>query len=342
MRAAQRYPDVAVTGLAHLDAPHVVTSAEIEAEMASTLQRLRISPGLLEKLSGITERRVFDRDTMPSEAAAEAGESALARSGVDRADIGLLVNTSVSRDWLEPSTASIVHGRMELPPTAVNFDLGNACLGFLNGMNVAASMIGSGEIDHALVVAAETSRFAMESTIARLAADTADRRTFHQQFATLTVGSGAVAMVLSRGDGHSGHRYLGGLGRAATAGNAELCVGQADEMRTDTGGLLAAGMELAGRTWAEAVSAFDWEPTSYDVYALHQVSKVHTKAVADQLGLARERFPLLYPRYGNIGPAGVPTVLSKAVESGTVVDGTRVMLMGVGSGINAAAAELVW
>ncbi len=342
MRAAQRYPDVVVSGLAHLDAPHVVTSSEIEAAMGTTFERLRISPGLLEKLSGITERRVWDCGTMPSEVAAVAGERALAGSGVDRGDIGLLVNTSVSRDWLEPSTASIVHGRMELPPTAVNFDLGNACLGFLNGMNIAANMIGAGEIDHGLIVAGETSRFAMESTIARLAADTADRRTFHEQFATLTVGSGAVAMVLSRDDGSAGHRYLGGLGRAATTGNAGLCVGQADEMRTDTGGLLAAGMELAGRTWSEAVAAFDWEPTSYDVYALHQVSKVHTKAVADQLGLAPDRFPLLYPRFGNIGPAGVPTVLSKAVDDGVVTDGTRVMLMGVGSGINAAAAEVVW
>lgn len=343
MRAAQRFPDVVVSGLAHLDAPHVVTSAEIEEAMTPTFERLRISPGLLERLSGIEERRVFDAGTMPSEVAARAGEEALARSGVDRADIGLLINTSVSRDWLEPSTASIVHGRMDLPAEAVNFDLGNACLGFLNGMNVAATMISTGEIDHGLVVAGETSRDAMEATVARLAGPEATRRTFHEQFATLTVGSGAVAMVLSRGDGTgTGHHFLGGLGRAATVGNAGLCVGRADEMRTDTAGLLAAGMELAGRTWSEAVAAFDWDAAGYDVYALHQVSKVHTKAVADQLGLAVERFPLIYPRFGNIGPVGVPTVLSKAVEDGTVVDGTRVMLMGVGSGINAAAAEVDW
>ena len=342
MRAAQRYDDVVITGLAHVDAPHVVTSTDLETRLADTLARLRITPGLLEKLSGIAERRVWDEGTMPSEVAARAGEAALARSGVDREDIGALINTSVSRDHLEPSTASIVHGRMELSPEAVNFDLGNACLGFLNGMNIVSTMISSGEIDHGLVVAGETSRFAMESTIARLAADDSTRATFHEQFATLTVGSGAVGMVLSRADGPGGHRYLGGLGRASTIGNSRLCVGQADEMRTDSSGLLAAGMELAGRAWKEAVAAFEWEADSYDVYCLHQVSKVHTRAVSEQLGLDRDRFPSQFPRFGNTGPAGVPTVLSKAVEDGTVVDGTRVMLMGVGSGINAAAAEVVW
>ena len=45
---------------------------------------------------------------------------------------------------------------------------------------------------------------------------------------------------------------------------------------------------------------------------------------------------------GNIGPAGVPTVLSRAVADGTVSAGDRVMLMGVGSGINVAAAEIAW
>jgi len=342
MRAAQRYDDVVISGLAHVDAPHPVTSTELETRIADTLTRLRITPGLLEKLSGIAERRVWDEGTMPSEVAARAGEQALARSGVDRGDIGVLINTSVSRDHLEPSTASIVHGRMELPWEAANFDLGNACLGFLNGMNLVATMIEAGEIEHGMVVAGETSRFAMESTIARLAADDATRAMFHEQFATLTVGSGAVAMVLSRAAGDAGHRFLGGLGRAATHGNAELCVGQADEMRTDSSGLLTAGMELAGHTWKAAIETFGWDTGSYDVYCLHQVSKVHTRAVSDQLGLDRSRFPSTYPEFGNIGPAGVPTVLSKAVEDGTVVDGSRVMLMGVGSGINAAAAEVIW
>ncbi|MCD2196330.1 3-oxoacyl-ACP synthase III [Actinomycetospora endophytica] len=342
MRAVQRYDDVVITGLAHVDAPHTVTSTELEARLAKTLARLRISSGLLEKLSGIAERRIWDEGTMPSEVAARAGEEALARSGVPRDEIGALINTSVSRDHLEPSTASIVHGRMELSPEAANFDLGNACLGFINGMNVVSTMISSGEIDHGLVVAGETSRFAMESTIERLAGDDATRTMFHEQFATLTVGSGAVAMVLSRADGPGGHRYLGGLGRASTVGNSQLCVGQADQMRTDTRGLLMAGMELGGRAWKDAVAAFDWEPDSYDVYCLHQVSKVHTRAVSDQMGLELDRFPSQFPRFGNIGPAGVPTVLSKAVEDGTVTDGSRVMLMGVGSGINAAAAEVIW
>ena len=171
MRAAQRYEQVVISGLAHVDAPHVVTSHAIESQMSTTLERLGVEPGLLEGLSGIESRRVWDEGTKPSEVAARAGELALQSSGVDRSDIGALINTSVCRDYLEPSTASLAHGLMGLPAEAVNFDIGNACLGFVNGMNVVAGMIERGEIEHGLVVNGETSRFTMEATIARLASD---------------------------------------------------------------------------------------------------------------------------------------------------------------------------
>lgn len=340
-KAVQRYRDVVISGLAHLDAPNVLTSEAIEEELAPTLRRLRLRPGLMRTVAGIGERRLWDVGTMPSTAAAAAGELALTRSGVAREDIGALINTSVDRDYLEPSTASIVHGRMQLPPTALNFDLGNACLGFLNGMSLVAAMIEQGEIDHGLVVDAEGSRFVVESTIARLLADP-DPASFRAQFATLTLGSGAAAMVLSRRDlAPDGPGFLGGLSRAGTE-HAHLCTGQRDEMSTDAPALLVAGLAVAAATWKEAVDSFGWDPTGFDLYAVHQISKVHTRAICDTLNLDRDRFPLIYPAFGNIGPASIPTVLSKAVDSGRLVRGDRVVLMGIGSGINATAAEVLW
>ena len=73
MRAAQRYEQVVISGLAHVDAPHVVTSSDIESQMTRTYERLGIEPGLLEGLSGIAARRVWDEGTKPSTVAAQAG-----------------------------------------------------------------------------------------------------------------------------------------------------------------------------------------------------------------------------------------------------------------------------
>jgi 3-oxoacyl-[acyl-carrier-protein] synthase-3 len=60
------------------------------------------------------------------------------------------------------------------------------------------------------------------------------------------------------------------------------------------------------------------------------------------LGLDTSKIYRLYPEYGNIGPAGVPIVLSKLETEGLLSAGQRVALMGIGSGLNCTMAEVVW
>ena len=49
-RPVQRYEQVVVSGLAHVDAPITVTSAELEVQLAGALSRFGVSPGMLETL----------------------------------------------------------------------------------------------------------------------------------------------------------------------------------------------------------------------------------------------------------------------------------------------------
>jgi hypothetical protein len=102
------FQHVSIASLAHIDAPHSLTSAEINARLKPTLDRLGIKTDVLGDIAGIHARRLWDEGTEASDAATLAAEKALADAGMDREKIGLLVNTSVSRDFLEPSTASIV------------------------------------------------------------------------------------------------------------------------------------------------------------------------------------------------------------------------------------------
>lgn len=341
VRGAQRFENVVISSVAHVDAPNVVTSAEIEAQLSDVRGRLGLAPGMLETLAGIKERRFWDEGVQPSEVAARAGELAIQRSKVRREDIGVVINTSVCRDYIEPSVASFVHHALGLATDALNFDLGNACLGFLNGMAVVASMIERGEIDHGIVVDGESSRFPVESTIKRLQAPNASSQDLRDQFATLTLGSGSAAMVLSRADlSPSTHRFVGGIGRASTQ-HSRLCLGQRDEMRTDTKGLLAAGLDLAAVTWREANELFG-VGSGMRSHIIHQISSVHTQMLCQRLGIDLATVPMIFPMFGNTGPASVPMVLSKEIEKGAYQSGDRICLMGMGSGINCVAYEVVW
>ncbi len=337
-----QFKNVSILSLGHVDAPHRVTSADMCARLAPTMQRLGMRPDLLESASGITARRYWDPGVQPSEVAAQAAEKALADSNIDRSRIGIVVNTSVCRDYIEPSTACLVHNRLGLPPECMNFDLGNACLAFMSGMQVVGNMIERGQIDYGLIVNGESARFVQEATIQRLQRPEATAEEFRSQFATLTLGSGAAAMVMARTDlAPDGHQFLGVVNRADTQ-HSGLCKGQLDEMHTDAKALLVAGLELATETYAQAKSEFGWDQENVHEYVLHQVSGTHTASLCLALGLDQKKVMAIFPEFGNIGPASVPIVLSKAAEAGRLQKGNRVALMGIGSGLNCSMAEVVW
>ena len=336
--ATYRYRDTAILSVTAVDAPIVVTSSELDEQLAEAYERHGLRGGMLEALAGISERRWWPEDVNFADAASMAGAKAIAEAGIDPSKIGLLINTSVCRDHLEPSAAVDVHQQLGLASSCMNFDLANACLGFVNGMQMAAMMIDSGQIEYALIVDGEGSRRTQQSTIRRLQSEDTTKAEILESFATLTLGSGAAAMVLGRASEYpEGHRFVGGVGRAATQYN-KLCVGDLDGMTTDSRALLDAAVELATDTWTDAALEFDW--SNLDSYVIHQVSKVHTAAITSALAIDPARTPVIFPNRGNIGPASVPFTL--AMNADSLETGQRIACMGIGSGINAAVIEITW
>ena len=187
-----------------------------------------------------------------------------------------------------------IHHQMGLPTSCMNFDLANACLGFVNAMHLAATMIDAVRSSYAVSSTARTPATPRSSRCARLSVRTSTTvADLFNEFATLTLGSGAAGMVLGPADRHPGaHRLLGGVARSATE-HHELCVGDLEQMRTDTKGLMDAGLALAEAAWARPATEHDW--SDMDCYVIHQVSSVHTSALCARLGIDPERVPLTFP-----------------------------------------------
>ncbi|MGN6223253.1 3-oxoacyl-ACP synthase III [Pseudoxanthomonas sp.] len=336
------FKNVSIAGLAHVDAPHTLTSKEINEQLKPTLERLGIRTDVLGDIAGIHARRLWDDEQQASDVATLAARKALEDAGVSADRIGLLVNTSVSRDYLEPSTASIVSGNLGLSEHCQNFDVANACLAFINGMDIAARMLERGEIDYALVVDGETANLAYKKTLERMTTPDITEEQFRNELATLTLGCGAAAMVMARAElVPEAPRYKGGVTRSATEWN-KLCRGNLDRMVTDTRMLLIEGIKLAQKTFIAAKQALGWAVDELDQFVIHQVSQVHTAAFIKAFGIDPKKVLTIFGEHGNIGPASVPIVLSKLKELGRLKKGDRIALLGIGSGLNCSMAEVVW
>lgn len=336
--AVSHHTNASLLSVVEVEAPISVTSDEIDDKLATVLKRLRLPRGLLQRVAGVEARRNWEYPGQFQEAAAQAGREALATAGIEPGQVGLMVNTSVTRETLEPSVAVRIHHEMGLPSSATNFDITNACLAFVNGMDLAATLIDAGQIDYAVVVAGEDSVKVQEATLQNLHDDSVNRDNFMEQFASLTLGSGAAAAVIGRTDKHpEGHQILRGITRSGTQHHA-LCVGDHKGMFTDSTGLLNNGLELVMDAWNGVPDEWDWG--NMDRYVTHQVSQLHTDAIIESAGLDRTRIPLTFPVLGNVGPASLPITLAREVDS--LSSGDRVLCLGVGSGLNTAMLEIIW
>jgi 3-oxoacyl-[acyl-carrier-protein] synthase-3 len=294
-------------------------------------------------LTGIRERRFWDADQQASDAATLAAQKVLDKTGIPRESIGCLISTSVCKDYIEPSVASLVHGNLGLADHCINYDIGNACLGFVNAMTSVGLMIDNGLIDYGLIVDGENSRQVVEATIDRLNNPDESPESFRDQFATLTLGSGAVAMILCRKELSKANHYVNGsVARAATR-HCRLCLGQRDYMTADASKVLIFGVELAKKTWDVASRTLaHWSDAEIDAYMPHQVSQRNMDVLNEKLGLTPEKHNLNFHTLGNIGPAAVPITLSQAASSGRIQSGDHVALMGIGSGLNCSMMSVSW
>ncbi|NDK30519.1 3-oxoacyl-ACP synthase III [Nesterenkonia haasae] len=340
--ATFHHRNAALLSVTEVEAPEVLTSKHLDQRLADALKRLRLPTGLLQRVAGVRARRNWRADGDVRAGTVLAGRRALDAAGIDASEVSMMINTSVSREHLEPSVAVALHHDLGLPSSAMNFDITNACLGFVNAITLASSLIDAGQAKYVLIVNGEDARKVQDATIDRINSleDGLSREDFMSEFASLTLGCGAAAAVIGPADAHpEGHRIIGGVTRAATQHHG-LCVGDHRGMFTDARGLLDGGLELVMDAWKDAGAHFDWQ--QMDSYVTHQVSQLHTSSIIKAAKLDKKRVPVTYPELGNVGPASLPITLAREASAGNLFPGARVLCMGVGSGLNTAMVEIQW
>lgn len=334
--------------------PTVVTSDELEQQLAPVYNRIGLRVGRLELMTGIHERRFWAPGTLPSQAAAMAGQQALAASDLPPEAIGCLINCSVSRDCVEPATSTFVHHALSLPPSAINFDISNACLGMVSGIITLASMIEAGFIEAGLAVSGEHAEPLVRNTIACLNQGDFNRQTIKPHFASLTIGSCATAVIVRKTPASAVATPLHSLTAAAISAdttNSHLCQGNANGgmtdasaplMQTDSPELLVQGVALATHVWEQLKQTTGWNNDTPDVICTHQVGKGHRALLYETLHLDLTKDYSTFDRLGNCGSASLPATVALAAREGCLVAGQHIALLGIGSGINCCDLTVTW
>lgn len=245
--------------------------------------------------------------------AGDAARKALATADLHPSEIGLLIFVTQNADLGGlPHNAAILHGSLGLPTSAMAFDLGLGCSGFVYGLSVASALMTSSGIQNALLVTSDQYR-------GNLAADDINTN--------LLFGDGACATVLSR------------------EGDFEIRAGKFGTDGTGYEGLIRndAGIMMNGRaifnfsriTISNAIVEFCGENglplESVDEFLLHQGSRAIVEEIAKKLGVDEARVPVEIETTGNLVSSSIPALLERRLADR---NRTRLILAGFGVGLS--------
>jgi len=313
--------------------PTVRTSEEVEDLVAAGSPAVRVRRGTVGAMTGIRTRRVAADGVQCSDLAAAAARDALAKASLGVRDVDVLIFAAAGQDLTEPATAHIV--QQKLGTRCQVFDVKNACNSFLNGVQLAESLILSGSCRVALVTTGEVCSRAINWT-AR------DEEELRRNFPGYTMGDAGAAAVLARSDDGSGIFYrafasLSEFWELATIPGGGTMHPRGDEftfLRGDGARLKQTFVELGPRIFCRMMhdAGVSWD--DFDRIFVHQVSLPYHREMLAASGMPADKVERTVECYGNMASASIPVAFALAEARGTVRRGDRVMWLGMASGIS--------
>jgi 3-oxoacyl-[acyl-carrier-protein] synthase-3 len=329
----RRAPIAAFRGLGVSVPKTIVTNADLS-------RTLETSDQWIQERTGIRERRVARTDESLTQLTESASRMALARAGLNPADLDAIVVATVTPDRRMPSQACDLQAVLGANRAAA-FDIAAACPGFVFATGIAEGLIASGTYRNVLILGAERL-----STIT----DWQDRGTA----VLFGDGAGAAVVTPATGDGRGIlSTYLRSDGRLAEllhipAGGgmnpltAENVNDRGQYMKMAGREVFKAAVRAMGEACDEALRRAGVTSEEIELFVPHQANLRIIEATAKHSNIPMQKVMVNLERYGNTSAASIPLALAQAEEEGRLKPGTLILLVAFGAGFTWGATVVRW
>ena len=272
--------------------------------------------------TGIRQRYFCGENENTTTLAIEAAKNALADSGVDKSEIGCLLVATSSGEYAMPSTACLVHKALELPENIPVMDVGAACAGFLYAVDTARALLMAHGGKYAIVVGAEQMSHVLDMT---------DRNT------CVLFGDGAGAAVLALEADAEYYSVVGSRGDLAIQVGGPL---RSVPMTMDGQSVFRFAVSTLPMCVDKLLEKSGLTLEDVDWVVCHQANQRIIDASIRRLGVPAEKFYKNLDRFANTSAASVPLAIAELKESGKLVSGQRVIMVGFGGGLTWAGVMM--
>ena len=270
--------------------------------------------------TGIHNRHIADGMTS-SDMAYMAARRAVDDSGLNPADIDVIIVATSSPDYAFPSTAALVQAKLEAVNAAC-FDISAACTGFIYAYSIAQGYIAGGMYKNILIIGTEV----MSEHV-----DWKDRSV------CVLFGDGAGAAMLTADKDNLSSVMIhsdGSRGNVLTCGKDNIFM---DGQEVFKFAVKTAPMSIQDILNKEHIRADD-----VGMYILHQANQRIIQAVSKRLGISMEKFPMNMQEYGNTSAASIPILLDELNRNNRLVRDELIVMSGFGAGLSWGSIVLNW
>ena len=286
--------------------------------------------------TGIRQRYIAGEGETTASLGEAAARAALANSGLDVADIDLIVLATATPNNTFPATAVEIQERLGMRH-GFAFDMQAVCSGFVYAVTTADLYIRGGQARRVLVIGSETfSRILdwKDRSTCVLFGDGAGALVLEAQEGEGTIADRGILAASLRSDGsHRDKLYVdGGPSTTGTVGHLRM---EGREVFKHAVGMITDVVETTFGQAKITAEDLDW-------FVPHQANKRIIDASAKKLGIADEKVVVTVNLHGNTSAASVPLALNAAVSDGRVKKGDLVLLEAMGGGFTWGAVLIRW
>lgn len=271
--------------------------------------------------TGIHSRHFCSEGESCQSLAIGAASEALAGSGLAAEDIGCVIVATMSGNYATPSISCMIQQALSLPEDIPVVDINAACSGFIYGLEIARGFLSASTHKYGLIIGCEQ--------LSRLL-DMTDRST------CVLFGDGAGAAVIRFGNVTCYESYLGARG-----GTEIICNGAGyDQSFIKMDGTavfkfaVTAIPKCINRLFNDSGMSFE----DIDSVVCHQANSRIIDHCIRSMKAPADKFYKDMEHFGNTSAASIPLALDEMNKDGLLHKGSRLLLVGFGSGLTYGGA----
>lgn len=252
--------------------------------------------------------------------------------------IDAVIFVSQSRDFILPTTSSIIQSKLGLSVNTLCFDVPSGCTGYIQGLFLASTLIASNACNRVLLLCGETNSKLInkgDKSVSMVFGDGGSatilgkRSEIKSFFSFKTDGTGYDKIIVPDGGSRSPFNGESLISHECENGNIRRPM----DMKMDGMSVFNFAITAVPKLVSESLDDCSMLPDTIDLFAAHQANRLIVNQLAKKCGFSSKQSPFLASNFGNTGPASIPLLLSEGF-AGNSSSLNKVLMCGFGVGLS--------